>query len=409
MKGRTPRRRRAPLRRRKTALEIANSARRRGEAALGESERRYRDLVENSLGLICSHDLDGHLLFVNPAAARSLGYESKDGIGKNLRDFLAPDTRHLFDDYLRRIRENGIDDGLMKLVTSEGRERMWMYRNVRRDASGKPSYVVGHALDVTDRVLIERAFRASQEASHRALRELETRVEDRTAELQLLNNRLRAEIMERTRAVEMRDFMQRHEFDTLAFLATCSDRLTHVLDYETTLVTLERLPVPFLADCTISCVLNEDGTCRSIRGHHATVEGQSALEQLVSSAPRHLSADTLVARITAGRRAELIAHTPDEFATRFLGSGPHVEHLQKLVFGDVVIVPLVVDNRVIGALSLISNALGRYTRSELAVIEDLIRRFQVAIELIRLHREVRDANRLKDEYLARVSHKPGRR
>src|SRR4029453_8804107 len=120
MKGRTPRRRRAPLRRRKTALEISNAARRRGEAALGESERRYRDLVENSLGFICAHDLDGDLLFVNPAAARSLGYESKDGIGRNLRDFLAPDTRHLFDDYLRRIRENGIDDGLMKLITSEG-------------------------------------------------------------------------------------------------------------------------------------------------------------------------------------------------------------------------------------------------------------------------------------------------
>ena len=86
-----------------------------------------------------------------------------------------------------------------------------------------------------------------------------------------------------------------------------------------------------------------------------------------------------------------------------------MEHLQKLVFGDVVIVPLVVDDRVIGALSLISNAPGRYTRSELAVIEDLIRRFQVAIELIRLHREVRDANRLKDEFHARVSQKPGRR
>src|SRR5688500_17273732 len=130
MKRRTPRRRRTPPRRRKNPLAIANSARRRGEAALGESERCYRDLVENSLGLICAHDLAGHLLFVNPAAARSLGYESKDGIGKNLCDFLAPDRRHLFDDYLRRIRENGIDDGLMKLVTSEGRERVWMYRNV---------------------------------------------------------------------------------------------------------------------------------------------------------------------------------------------------------------------------------------------------------------------------------------
>jgi len=38
------------------------------------SEKRHRDLVENSQGFICIHDLDGNLLSVNPAAAQSLGY-----------------------------------------------------------------------------------------------------------------------------------------------------------------------------------------------------------------------------------------------------------------------------------------------------------------------------------------------
>ena len=32
----------------------------------------YRVLVENSLGLMCVHDLDGFLLSVNPAVRRSL-------------------------------------------------------------------------------------------------------------------------------------------------------------------------------------------------------------------------------------------------------------------------------------------------------------------------------------------------
>jgi PAS domain-containing protein len=35
---------------------------------LAESERRYRHLVENSQGLICTHDMDGRLLSVNQAA-----------------------------------------------------------------------------------------------------------------------------------------------------------------------------------------------------------------------------------------------------------------------------------------------------------------------------------------------------
>jgi hypothetical protein len=48
--------------------------------------------VENSLGLMCIHDLDGILRFINPAAAQSLGYLPEDGynpedsVGRNLRD-----------------------------------------------------------------------------------------------------------------------------------------------------------------------------------------------------------------------------------------------------------------------------------------------------------------------------------
>ena len=64
----------------------------------------YRRLVEDSLGLICAHDLDGKLLFVNESAARLLGYTPEHGIGRNVSEFLAPGTDDLFDDYLRRIR-----------------------------------------------------------------------------------------------------------------------------------------------------------------------------------------------------------------------------------------------------------------------------------------------------------------
>jgi PAS domain S-box-containing protein len=38
------------------------------------SPQRYRELVEQSRGLICIHDLAGVLLSVNRAAAERLGY-----------------------------------------------------------------------------------------------------------------------------------------------------------------------------------------------------------------------------------------------------------------------------------------------------------------------------------------------
>ena len=161
----------------------SEDARRRAEDALHRIETRFRDLVEQSLGLICTHNLDGVLLSINPAAAHALGYRPDEGIGVNLREFLSPNTRHLFDKYLQRIRQNTIDTGLMRVVTKDGTERIWMYRNVRITDANAPPHVVGHALDITDRIRAEEALRASEQNLKRAHDELERRVQERTAQL----------------------------------------------------------------------------------------------------------------------------------------------------------------------------------------------------------------------------------
>jgi two-component system cell cycle sensor histidine kinase/response regulator CckA len=148
------------------ALEdsIARSVAAQGgvEVPLDPRERRYRHLVENSLGLICTHDFTGILLSVNPAAAESLGYDPRDGVGKNLRDFLSQNTQHLFDDYLRRIRERSRDSGLMRVVRKDGSERLWLYRNVVVSEPGASPYVLGHGIDVTERATAEAALRRNQ-------------------------------------------------------------------------------------------------------------------------------------------------------------------------------------------------------------------------------------------------------
>src|SRR5215831_6531693 len=60
----------AALRRQNAQLAATVAAQRQAEAAVRASEQRYRHLVEQSLGLMCMHTLDGTLLAVNPAAAR---------------------------------------------------------------------------------------------------------------------------------------------------------------------------------------------------------------------------------------------------------------------------------------------------------------------------------------------------
>jgi PAS domain S-box-containing protein len=163
----------------------------RGPALPGD---RYRRLVENSLGLICAHDLDGTLLFVNAAAAQALGYQPDEGVGRNLREFLAPGTRHLFDEYLDRIRNQQVDEGLMRVVDRFGRERVWMYRNVRSEDPGERPFVVGHGLDITERVAAERSLRASEQAVKLALQELQASILRRTEELLEVNKWFSTEI-----------------------------------------------------------------------------------------------------------------------------------------------------------------------------------------------------------------------
>ena len=77
----------------------------------GELESRYRDLVEYSSGLICTHGLDGVLEWVNPGIATLLGYEPSFMMGRSLGDFLAdPET---LGRYLRRsVRAGRIRAGL---------------------------------------------------------------------------------------------------------------------------------------------------------------------------------------------------------------------------------------------------------------------------------------------------------
>jgi len=92
------------------------------EARLSASEQRYRRLVESSQGLICSHDMEGLVLSVNTAACNALGYESNEIIGRNFRDFLKPGADEQFDEYLKRIDQNSIDEGVMMLLTKAGRK-----------------------------------------------------------------------------------------------------------------------------------------------------------------------------------------------------------------------------------------------------------------------------------------------
>jgi len=139
------------------------SGRKKAEDALKENEGRYRDLVEHSEDLVCTHDLAGKLISVNRSAARCLGYGVEELLRIPMRELIAPEFRRDFDAYLQRIKTKCADEGLMCVVTRSGERVIWEYRNTLRTEGVPEPIVRGMAHDVTERMRAEAALRSSEE------------------------------------------------------------------------------------------------------------------------------------------------------------------------------------------------------------------------------------------------------
>ena len=151
-----------------TAQEI--TARKEMEIVLRESEDRYRDLVEHSTDLICTHNLEGRLLSVNELPAKLLGYSLEELLNKPMRDLLLPEARAQFDQSLLDIQRDGFVKGVMVVLTKSGERRVWEYHNTLRTDGVTAPIVRGVAHDVTERRRVEKALRLSEEKFSKAFR-----------------------------------------------------------------------------------------------------------------------------------------------------------------------------------------------------------------------------------------------
>ena len=138
------------------------SVRVEAERSLMESEERYRDLVESSHDLICTHDLTGRVLSMNELPARLLGYRPEELIGRCIPDQLpGGGARIQFEEYVERIKRDGFANGLMALMTRSGERRVWEYQNTLRTEGVSAPLVRGMAHDVTEKIKAQTALRES--------------------------------------------------------------------------------------------------------------------------------------------------------------------------------------------------------------------------------------------------------
>jgi PAS domain S-box-containing protein len=140
------------------------------------SEKRYRDIFNHSQALICTHDLDGRLLSVNPAICRVLGYEDQEMLGHNILEFIPEKNRPMFQhDYIKAIRDaESAVSGEFSVLNKAGQEIYLLYKNYKREEEGLEPYVIGFAQDITERIQMERELRLTKQLTDEVARAKES-------------------------------------------------------------------------------------------------------------------------------------------------------------------------------------------------------------------------------------------
>jgi PAS domain S-box-containing protein len=125
--------------------------RRRAEEALQESERKYRDLVENISSVIYVCDTQGVFTYVSPVVETLIEYHPSEVIGRSFTEFLYQEDLKHSQKAFRSIMSGHTHQGEHRLVTKSG-QICWA------SASGRPIYendcvigTQGVLTDITDR------------------------------------------------------------------------------------------------------------------------------------------------------------------------------------------------------------------------------------------------------------------
>jgi signal transduction histidine kinase len=171
----------------------------------------------------------------------------------------------------------------------------------------------------------------------------------------------------------------------LVFLLEASRVLASTLDYERTLRAVARLAVPHVADwCAID--LRTGAGLERLAVAHVDEAKVSLAQQLHERYPPALDAAYGVAAVLRTGRAELVAEIPDALLEAGARDAEHLRILRALRLRSYMMVPLVVGDEAIGAISFVSAESGRrYGAADLQIAEELARRAGAAIQNARLH------------------------
>jgi len=193
---------------------------------------------------------------------------------------------------------------------------------------------------------------------------------------------------------------------SIQFLSEASAVLGATLDYKTTLKNLARLVVPMLAKFCFFDLVGENGKIQRVAWQHADTRQQEWVEQVQNYVPPPSCQNHPTNSVLASGKATLVPIVTDAWMQATSSSAAHLQFMRDLQLYSLISVPLIAHNRKLGVLTCcLGEESGRhYTHDDLRLLVDLADRAALALDNARLYREAQDSNRIKDEFLATLSH-----
>jgi PAS domain S-box-containing protein len=143
--------------------------RKRAEEALRESERRFRDIMENVNLISAMLDINGNIIFANNYFLKLTGWQLEEVLGRNWFELLIPpeaEARHVL---LEGMKEGPVPPHYQnEIFTRNGELRLIDWSNtLLRDAQGNRAGIAGIGVDITERKRAEKALYESEERFRR--------------------------------------------------------------------------------------------------------------------------------------------------------------------------------------------------------------------------------------------------
>ncbi|QYO64997.1 PAS domain S-box protein [Leptolyngbya sp. 7M] len=305
-------------------------------------------------GVVMSNEI-GRIVFTNPTFDRMFGYERGELLGQPvtvLSDLPPDDANQLVNDCIKTLRTQGVWAGEVRNRRKDGTSFIAGVYISALYVDGRP-YWVAVQQDITERKQAEIALRQSEERYR--------------------------------------------------FLAESSSTLVASLDYSTTLTNLAHLAVPFLADFCFFDRVATEGNLQRVAWHHRDPAKQAWFAQIQQFVPSLDWQNHPVVQALRSGKASFVPQVTEAWLEAVTTSREHLQFMQRCRPQSWITVPLLAQQRKLGTLTFCRTDC-HYCESDLRLAEELARRAALALDNAQLYHQAQDANRIKDEFLAVLSH-----